>query len=196
MSDQETIAIYDAQADEYARVTRSDAHDTQLLAFIAALPKGACVLDLGCGPGIASAVMADAGLRVDATDASAEMIKLASAHPGVSARQATFDQIEGQSRYDAIWANFSLLHAPRSDLPRHLAALHAACKPKALFHIGVKSGTGSNRDRLGRIYTYYQEDELAALLADAGFCVTNRHTGQGKGLDGSMANWIVLNAHA
>lgn len=196
MSDAETIAIYDAQADKYARMTASEARDRQLLAFIKALPSGGRVLDLGCGPGIASHVMAKAGLQVDATDASAEMVTMAATHPGVTAWQATFDQIRGAALYDGIWANFSLLHAPRAAMPRHLAALHQAIKPGGRFHIGVKTGTGESRDALGRFYTYYTEEELIGLLADAGFTTTNKTTGEGAGLSGEIAPWIVLTAHA
>lgn len=196
MSDVKTIAVYNAQAQEYARMTESEARDKQLLAFIAALPNGARVLDLGCGPGITAAVMANAGLKVDATDASSQMVAMAAKNPGVTAWQATFDQIEGDAIYDGIWANFSLLHAPRANMPRHLIALHKAAKPGARFHIGVKTGTGEERDRLGRLYTYFEEQELVTLLKDAGFSTTNRHTGRGTGLSGEMANWIVLTAHA
>ncbi len=196
MSDAETIAVYDAQAAKYARITESEARDRQLLAFIDATPPGGRVLDLGCGPGITSRAMAKAGLQVDAIDASAEMVSMASAQPGVTCWQATFDQIEGVALYDGIWANFSLLHAPRGALPRHLAALHKACKPGARFHIGVKTGNGEHRDSLGRLYTYYSDEELSGLISDAGFAITEKRTGTGTGLSGEVAPWIVVTSHA
>lgn len=196
MSDLETISVYDRQADEYAKMTESDARDQQLLDFIAALPPGSKVLDLGCGPGFAAAAMAKAGLRVDATDASSEMVTLAAEHDGVTAWQATFDQIDGSALYDGIWANFSLLHAPRDQMPMHLGALHRAAKPGARFHIGLKAGTGEWRDSLGRLYTYYAKKELFTLLNIAGFTATNHCTGCSEGLDGTMADWIVVTAHA
>lgn len=196
MSDSETLAVYDQQAEDYARLTKSDARDQQLLDFIAALPDGGKVLDLGCGPGFAAATMAQAGLRVDATDGSEEMVALAAAHDGVTAWQATFEQITGVALYDGIWANFSLLHAPRNDMPRHLAALHRAAKPGARFHIGVKTGTGERRDALGRLYTYYTKKELLTLLNTTGFTATDHRTGCAEGLDGTMADWIVVTAHA
>jgi len=193
--DPETIAIYDAQAAEYARITANDARDQVLVDFIAALPKGAHVLDLGCGPGQAAAEMALAGMQVTATDASAEMVAMAARHPGVTAVQATFAQIEGHDLYDAIWANFCLLHAPRTDMARHLAALKAALKPGGRFHIGLKTGTGEHRDGIGRLYTYYQIDELTSLLATAGFTVFETTTGEGAGLSGEIAPWVTVAAH-
>ncbi|MEX0318495.1 MAG: trans-aconitate 2-methyltransferase [Ruegeria sp.] len=197
MSDDTTIRVYDERAAEYANLTDDqNADDPHLSAFLAAVPAGGRVLDLGCGPGTSAAVMAQAGLVVEATDASAEMVALADRHPGVTARQAVFDDIAGEQIYDGIWANFSLLHAPRTDFPRHLAALHAALKPGGAFFIGMKLGSGEGPDRLGRYYTYYSEDELRIHLTEAGFSITGQRHGSGPGLDGTVSDWIAVAAHA
>ncbi len=197
MSDRDTISVYDAQAARYAALTDDDnTGDPQLTRFIQAVPEGGRVLDLGCGPGTSAALMAQAGLQVDATDASAEMVKLASAHPGVSARHASFDALEADGIYDGIWANFSLLHATRTAFPTHLNAIHRALKPGGAFFIAMKLGEGEGPDRLGRYYSYYSEDELKTYLKDAGFTITDQRLGSGTGLDGSVSDFISLAAHA
>jgi SAM-dependent methyltransferase len=196
MIDPETIRIYDARAADYARMTGSDVPDATLAGFIAALPEQGAVLDLGCGPGRAAARMAAAGLVVEAWDASAAMVALAADHAGVTARQADFEALTGQAVYDGIWANFSLLHAPRDAMPRHLAAIHRALRPGGLFHVGLKSGSGSRRDALGRLYTYYTEDALSGLLRDAGLVPGRFNRGEDVGLDGVSAPWISVTAHA
>ena len=196
MTDRETIAVYDARAADYAKLEPSDTPSDTLATFIAALPQGARVLDLGCGPGTSARHMVRAGCVVDALDASAEMIGLASAIDGVTARQASFDDISGTAIYDGVWANFSLLHAPRTDMPRHLSAIHAALKPGGLFHIAVKEGTGEARDSINRLYTYYTEAELTDLLQTAGFTVGPYRRGRDKGLSGEDADWISVTAHA
>ena len=193
--DKGTIATYDRMAREYLRQNAQGQDDPLLHSFIAAMPKGGYVLDLGCGPGLAAAAMAGHGLQVTATDASAEMVALASAHPGVQAQMATFDDIAGQDLYDGIWANFSLLHAPRADMPRHLTALVTALKAGGRFHIALKTGSGEKRDGIGRLYTYYSEAELRSLLEGAGLTITATKTGSGRGLDGTMADWIAITAH-
>lgn len=196
MSDPETIRIYDNRAADYAQMTDEyNTADPRLAAFIAACPKGGRVLDLGCGPGAAAAQMAAAGLAVEATDASAAMVGMAGKHPGVTARQATFDEISGDALYDGIWANFSLLHTPRAEFPRHLAALHKALKPGGVFLIGLKLGKGETRDKIGRLYTYYSEDDLMDHLHAAGFTPTDIKHGQGEGLDGTTSPWISVIAH-
>lgn len=195
MSDPETLAVYAEQSARYAELTdKALRRDPLLAAFINALPKGADVLDLGCGPGTAAAAMAQAGLSVHATDAVPEMIALAAEHPGVHAEVRTFDQIEGTDLYDGIWANFCLLHADRAALPEILKSLHTALRAGGRFHIGMKLGDGTKRDTIGRQYTYVTEAELRDLLAGAGFTVTKMTTGRDKGLDGTYADWIALAA--
>lgn len=197
MTDPETVRVYDNQASKYAEMTdANNMEDPHLRDFIATLPTGGKVLDLGCGPGISAAVMAKSGLEVLATDASAEMVAMADNHPGVTARQLSFDRIEGKAVYDGVWANFSLLHTPRSSMPNHLRAIHQAMKPGGLLHIGLKLGTGEARDSIGRLYTYYTQDELEGLLPAAGFTPASFNFGSGPGLDGSVSDWIMVRAHA
>ena len=196
MSDKETLTVYAQKASDYVELTQGIAEKDPLLKrFLEGVPAGGHLLDLGCGPGAYAGVMADQGFRVTATDAVPEMIEIAKAFRGVDARVATFDEIDEEDLYDGIWSNFSLLHAPRADMPKHLAALKRALRPGGLFHIALKSGDGEMRDSLGRRYAYFQMEELEALLEEAGFTVTYRETGREKGLDGTPADWIALQAH-
>lgn len=196
MSDPETLDVYAKQAQHYADVISDAAGKDPLLArFIKELPRGGHALDLGCGPGTFAGLMADAGLRVTAMDAVSEMIALIPDHPAITPVLGTFDDIAGTDIYDGVWANFSLLHAPRADMPRHLAALHTALKTGGLFHIALKTGDATKRDRLGRKYTYYSEAALSELMTAAGFTVDSATTGRDVGLDGTPADWIALHAH-
>ena len=196
MSDAETLRIYDDKAADYAAQNQDYlSQDPRLHSFITACPTAGRVMDLGCGPGTSAAVMAAAGLQADAMDASSAMVTLANAQEGVSAWQATFSEISGTARYDGIWANFSLLHAPRADFPKHLAQIKQCLKPGGVFYIALKLGKGEARDSLGRLYTYYEEDDLKDLLKTAGFTVLNCAFGESKGMDGAMARWISVATH-
>lgn len=190
-----TLDVYDAKAASYAELV-GDSKDPAFEAFVAALPDGGHVLDLGCGPGHTAALLAKEGLRVTATDGSTEMVKLAGQHPGVTALQASFDDIGGQDLYDGIWASFSLLHAPKTAFPTHLSALHRAAKPGARLHLGMKLGTGEGPDSIGRYYAYYTQDELYDHLRNAGFTPLSHLTGTAVGLSGSNDPWIAIAAHA
>lgn len=196
MADQQTLAVYAARARDYAQRFAQDRPDRHLAAFIAALPKGARVLDLGCGTGRASAFMCDAGLTVDAWDASPEMADLARDLHGVDVTIAAFDALDAKATYDGIYANFSLLHAPKADMPANLARIRAALKDGGLFHVGLKTGDGETRDNLGRFYAYYQDPELSQLLEGADFNILSRDFGAEEGLDGTVAPYIILKARA
>ncbi|MCE8006786.1 class I SAM-dependent methyltransferase [Aestuariivita sp.] len=196
MSDAETLAVYNRQADDYvAMMDEYAANDPRIHDFIAACPQGGRVLDLGSGPGAYAVQMAAAGLHVDAIDAASEMVARIAEIPGISARVATFDDIDGADIYDGIWASFSLLHAPREAMPRHLAALRRALKPGGVFFIGMKLGQGGKRDDIGRHYEYYSREELETLLQDAGLAPYAHWTGQSKGLDQTYHGWIVIQAN-
>jgi SAM-dependent methyltransferase len=195
-ADPRTIVVYDEKAADYADRFRDDRPGPHLTAFMAALPPGARVLDLGCGPGTASAFLRAAGFAPDPVDASPAMVAEANARHGIGARLATFDDIDAVGVYDGVWANFSLLHAARADLPRHLEALRRALKPGGVLHIGMKTGSGEGRDRLGRFYTYVTVPELKGLLKDAGFRVIAKHEGSEVGLAGTDDPYVVMRAHA
>ncbi|MCT8159223.1 class I SAM-dependent DNA methyltransferase [Pseudoruegeria sp. SHC-113] len=194
MSDAETLAVYAAKASDYAQLVSRGQPDADLRAFMAALPAHARVLDLGCGPGNSARMMMDAGFDVEATDAAPEMVALAR-KAGVEARVATFADLEAIDRYDGIWANFSLLHAPRAAFSTHLQAIKRALKPGGLLHLGMKLGSGEGRDGLGRFYTYYSVEELENLLAQAGFRVAGKRFGEAAGLAGTSDPFVILTAH-
>lgn len=193
--DARTLAAYAQHTASYADRFTQTQPDRHLAAFIAALPPGARVLDLGCGPANASATLRAAGHHPDPVDACAEMVALANTRHAIGARLASFDDLDAVAAYDGIWANFSLLHAPRADLPRHLAAIHTALKPQGLFHLALKTGTGEHRDSLDRRYTFVTRDEITSLLTATGFTLSTTHEGKERGLAGTLDPFIALLTH-
>lgn len=192
MADAETIAFYTVHADEYGKAWGERASPA-LTAFIDALPQGAQVLDLGCGAGHASVHMAAAGLRPDPVDASPGMVR-ATAAKGLPARRMRFEQLRASDAYDGVWANFSLTHAAPKDLPHHLAAIAQALRPGGILHIGMKTGNGPYRDRLGRLYHLIATKDLAALLKAAGLLVTHCREGVDIGFDNAESAFAIMRA--
>ncbi|MEM7472352.1 MAG: class I SAM-dependent methyltransferase [Pseudomonadota bacterium] len=192
MSDKRTIAVYDARAQAYLDLVSKDTPDADLQAFLDAMPEGGRALDLGCGPGNSAAMMRDAGLQVDAWDASSQMVQIARTKYKLDARKAVFDDLDAEAVYDGIWANFSLLHAPKSDMPRHLAAIKRALKPGGVFHIGMKLGEEDQRDSIGRLYAYYTLEKLKTYLTDAGFTPHTTREGAEAGLSGEVAPFAII----
>jgi SAM-dependent methyltransferase len=187
-----TIAAYEANVAAYAARFDVAAPGQDLRAFMDLLPAGGRILDLGCGPGTASAFLKAAGFRPDPVDAAPAMVALANERHGLGARLGTFDDVAGDGVYEGVWASFSLLHAPRGDLPRHLAAIRRALVPGGVLHIAMKLGSGAARDRLGRFYSYYGRAELTGLLATAGFALLAERQGQEVGLAGVAEPFVVM----
>ncbi|MEP3345834.1 MAG: class I SAM-dependent methyltransferase [Litoreibacter sp.] len=197
MSDKETLAVYAAKAEDYANLVSHTAPDDDLRAFLDLVATGGRVLDLGCGPGNSARMMQDAGLVVDASDASPEMIAIAKARHNIDARLESFDDLTARDCYDGIWANFSLLHAPRADMPRHLRSIHRALKSRGVLHLGLKTGDTEGRDEVGRFYTYYSETEIRGLLSDADFTFYTIRHGEMAGLVRKTAEpFMIVTAYA
>ncbi len=192
MTDQRTIDVYNNSAQDYAARFSSDKPDAHLQRFADALKPNSRVLDLGCGHGSASAELCALGHDVLGLDASQAMLDIAAKQSNATFQLGSFDEINTLGRFDAVWANFALLHAARDALPRHLSDIRAALPDGGLFHIGMKTGTGAKRDAIDRRYTYVTQDELSGLLTKAGFDITHMSFGEGRGLDGTVAPWVVI----
>lgn len=196
MADRKTIETYNSKAADYVDMVSEDKPDRGLRDFIDTVPKGGLVLDWGCGPGNSAAMMQAAGLVAEASDASAKMVYIARNTFDVNAKVETFNELDAIGRYDGIWANFSLLHAPKSDMAAHLSAAHKALKTGGHFHIGMKLGTGEQRDTLNRMYTYYEEAELKDIMTNAGFTILSTRTGEAAGMVGHLEPFVVITARA
>ncbi|WP_420410982.1 class I SAM-dependent methyltransferase [Roseibium sp.] len=192
MTDETTIKVYDTKAAEYAGNFDQKEPSGSLKTFMSHLPPGGRVLDWGCGPGMFSYHLKVAGYDPDPVDASAEMVALAREKYGIDARQGTFADPLDLESYHGIWANFSLLHAPRADLPGHIATAHAALRPDGILHIGMKRGTGEKRDKFGRQYTYVETEDLTGILESTGFEILKTHEGAEAGLAGTVDPFVLV----
>ncbi|CUH43251.1 class I SAM-dependent methyltransferase [Ruegeria atlantica] len=195
MTDRKTIDAYTTRVAEYLSVPLPPEQIEARMAFAEAVAPGGYVLDLGSGPGADSMFFLREALRVRALDATPAFVEHAREN-GVDAHVGTFDDVTETATFDGIYASFSLLHAPRKDFPRHLAAIHRALKPEGIFFLGLKLGTGEHRDDIDRYYTYFSQAEIEEALAEAGFTIDRITTGVGKGLAGSYDGFILVIAHA
>ncbi|MDA9244212.1 methyltransferase domain-containing protein [Amylibacter sp.] len=196
--DTETIKYYDKSAESYLDKVCNTYPDSDLLSFINSIKSGGTVLDLGCGPGNSSAMMQTAGLNVQASDCSQKMVDIAKNKFNVDAIKAEFKELSEINLYDGVWANFSLLHAPRSEMLSNLKKINKSLKKKGYLHIGLKIGNGEKRDTLGRQYTYYQPKELKSLLISAGFTInTIRLDMDGAiSMTGMIEPFMIVTAYA
>ena len=192
MTDKETLSAYASRVDDYKAMIKPEPA-VSLVAFADALPAGGRVLDLGCGPGHAAKYLAERGFESHAWDASPEMIAAVDT-PGVETRVAVFEDLTESAAFDGIYASFSLLHAPRKNFAGHIARIAKALKPGGMLHLGLKTGTGEERDAIGRFYSYFTREEIMAALDANGLSPEWEHEGEELGLAGTMAPFILVRA--
>lgn len=192
--DQATLDAYRDRVQDYKELVVG-AKNPDLEYFLKCLPNGGRVLDAGAGPGQDAAVLKEYGFDVVALEPVDEFADLIAAQ-GISVIRDTFDAISQIDEFDGIWAHFSLLHVRREELPEILANLHRAMKKQSTLVIGMKLGEGEKRDKLGRFYTYYSQEELNKLLATAGFSVFRKRTYRIIGLAGDKESCIAIMANS
>jgi len=189
--DEETLGFYRRNAEAYAGWAK--APSTRLTGFLALLPAGGSILELGCGAGNHSAEMLAAGFKLRATDGSPEMAGIASRRLGHPVEAMLFDQLDDHDAYDGVWASACLLHVPRDELAAILGRIHRALKPGGLFYASYKLGEGDGRDSLGRYYNYASPEWLQATYAEAGtWTPVSSGTSEIKSFDDAPATMLHL----
>lgn len=123
MSEREPAEIvaagYDAVADRYAALEETDAvwpRARRLRAFVARLPGGAAVLDLGCGSGVPVArELVAAGCAVTGVDVSKEQVRRARAQvPQGDFRVGEMTAVDlPAGAFDAVISLYAIDHVPR-----------------------------------------------------------------------------------
>ena len=159
----DTIAYYDAHADEFAaRTLPADLTDVAD-AFLALLPAGGRILDFGCGAGRDARLFMDRGYDVDAVDGSAQMCRVARERSGVPARRMLFSELSAQEEYGGIWACSSVLHLPRDELRPVLERMTRALKHSGVMYLSFKYGEFEG-ERNGRHFTDFTGRTFLAFL--------------------------------
>ncbi|MEZ5995137.1 MAG: class I SAM-dependent methyltransferase [Hyphomonadaceae bacterium] len=188
-ADARTLSFYQAQTQAYAERAKPPPH---LNEFTTALPAGATILDLGCGAGQDSASMRDAGFDVVSMDASRALAEEAKRRWNVDVRVLDFADLDEVERFDGVWANASLHHAQRADLPGIFARMRRALKPGGLLHASLKEGAEDRRDKFGRFFCAMDADALGRLVDGWASASITRSTG--TGFDDELTHWLRVAA--
>ena len=124
------------------------------------------ILDLGCGSGRDTKYFVDLGYKVDAIDASKEMVRLASIKSGLEVKHMSFELFSPDLQYDGIWACASLLHVEPKALKSMLVQISHWLNVSGVLYASFKYGDGV-RVKDGRTFTDMDEHQLKVLLSAA-----------------------------
>ncbi len=145
--------------------------------LVDALPDGARVLDLGCGPGVPHTEWLSRRFSVVGVDISRAQLALARQHV-LAATFVLADMCSLQFRpgsFDAVAAMYSIIHVPREEHEGLLRNLFGFLKPGGwLFAVlGAGASEGSEDDWLGlgaeMWWSHFDAETGLDLLISAGF---------------------------
>ncbi|MFH1047199.1 MAG: methyltransferase domain-containing protein [Patescibacteria group bacterium] len=144
MTDQSAKIIgeaYDKMAGVYATEALADDPGKESRdRFVALLPAGARVLDVGCGAGQDSAGFDLAGLKVYGLDPSVRMIEMAQALvPSGKFEPAGFLQADlAAESFDGVWCSRVFQHVPLAEQTVFIQRLRYVLKPGGRLYLSVK----------------------------------------------------------
>ena len=196
----ETVRAYDLDAASYAQGTsqmpdsvRADVED-----YAARLGPGARVLEIGSGGGRDARLMEELGLTVRRTDITPAFVTLLreQGHEADLLDPLVDDLTSAAGEYDGVWANASLLHVRRDDLPTVLARLAAATRDGGLLRVSLKEGDGEGWSTHGSVrnprhFTYWRAQPLREAFAGTGWTDVDIRSG----IDGKRdESWLEIAA--
>jgi ubiquinone/menaquinone biosynthesis C-methylase UbiE len=170
-------AGYDSIASEYLKIRREDSEDVLLLQeLVARLPRGAKVLDAGCGAGVPVARLLSRHFSVTGVDFSEEQVRLAR-QLVPEARFLCQDMTElsfPDDCFDAICSYHAIIHIPREEHLRLVQDFQRMLKPGGLMLVCLGAGDvsgGTEDDYLGvpMYWSHYDADTNIEMLQKAGF---------------------------
>jgi SAM-dependent methyltransferase len=139
--ERDLATYYDQEADERAGRELQPPRIAARDAFIAALPAGATVLEIGVGTGRDANGFIEAGHAVVGVDLSPAFAQHARA-TGAAVTLATARALPFRdASFDALWTMSTLMHIPNTAIYGALRELRRVLSPTAVAAIGVWGGT-------------------------------------------------------
>lgn len=188
-----TIADYGRRARQFWEGTRD--HDvTQNTAALLDVIEAAhpfTILDLGCGPGRDLQYFRSLGHEAIGLEGARDFVDMARAHAGCEVLHQDFLSMElPLDRFDGIFANASLFHVPRRELPRVLCELHASLKNRGVLF--CSNPRGNNEEGIfGNCYNCFHDLEAwRKFVTNAGF-IELHHYFRPKGLPLDKQPWLA-----
>lgn len=158
-----TLIYYDANAENFIENTQKVDFEKTQQRFLQLLPAQAFILDLGCGSGRDTKYFLEKGYRVEATDGSEKICRLAGEYTGIKVRCMLFQELAEVNRYDAIWACASILHLPKVDLLPVMEKMKTAVKDGGIIYTSFKYGD-FECERNGRYFTNFTEGSFKQFM--------------------------------
>ena len=147
-----TIEYYNENVSKFVNDTQDVVFCATQDLFLSYLNEGDSILDFGCGSGRDTKYFLSKGYKVDATDGSEEICKVASDYIGINVKCLLFNKLDEIDKYDGIWACASILHLDRDDLIDVFHRIARALKDNGILYTSFKYSEFEGM-RNGRYFT-------------------------------------------
>ena len=167
-----TIGHYDGSADSFWEATRDHDVSQNYAALLDAIerPPPFSILDFGCGPGRDLAYFVSQGHEAVGLDGSERFVAMARARTGCEVLHQDFLALAlPANRFDGIFANASLFHVPRAELPRVLRELRGALNPRGVLFSSNPRGDDAEGWSGARYGAYLTLETWRGFVTAAGF---------------------------
>lgn len=168
---------YDATAELYLKKKGRFGYRQLLVRVNKMLPKGARILDVGCGTGGVARFFSGKGHSVTGVDNSGEMVAICRGEvPSAKFLKGNMLELDfKKGSFDAVLAFFSLIHISKRSVPKMLRKFAGFLKPGGILAMGVVEGKGeyvyplhySPRNKI--FGCAFGEYEMKKLIRGAGF---------------------------
>jgi SAM-dependent methyltransferase len=188
-----TLESYNERAEDFWRGTRD--HDVSqnidaLLSHIAGAPP-LRILDFGCGPGRDLKAFAERGHTAIGLDGAASFAQMARDYSGCEVWQQNFLALDlPEGFFDGVFANATLFHIPKQELPRVLSELCACLKPGGVLFSSNPRGDNEEGWSRGRYGVYHDLDAWRRYVSAAGFTEIT-HYYRPAGLPREQQPWLA-----
>lgn len=166
-----TIDYYNDHAEEYFAGTAGVDLAGLYERFLAQVPCGGRIMDLGCGSGRDVRWFRDHGYDARGLDASAELVRIARDNFGILVECGLIEDWIADEPFDGIWCCASLMHMDDASIAGFAGNLKHNLRPGGVLYLSVKSGVETGSDERGRYFRDFTEDDIRRLAEMSGMTV-------------------------
>lgn len=188
-----TLGHYNQRAEDFWEGTRDHDVNQNIEALLQAIEGEPpfTILDFGCGPGRDLKVFAGRGHVAVGLEGAARFAEMARAYSGCEVLLQDFLKLDlPDNSFDGIFANATLFHVPRQELPRVLRELHASLNPGGVLFSSNPRGDDEEGWNRGRYGAYHTLETWRGLLSAVGF-VELAHYYRPQGLPREQQPWLA-----